>query len=218
MANVSEIEHIEWDLPVSEMQKLSKEGGQEGWMDLSKLSLGTEMRNKMWEEEHKDVIGMHNKNHNFLQNDSPPFPEHPIMNGKVDETQRSKASFFNSSSVFDFSNRSNNIRNGFHIGNSLNPNSPSFSPSHQAQITSPTPEDAPQMGVNGRGEGRFGLSGSGNDLRVSILLFNTVFFIRKQFSHLGISCTVYLSTVLCISHILFTHTATSANSNTYGIQ
>jgi len=168
---MSEVEHIEWDLPVSEMQKLGKDNGQEGWMDFSKLSLGTEMRNKMWEEEHKDVIGIHSKNQTFLQNNSPPFPELPLMNGKAqpdEQAQRGKIpnSFFNSSPVFDFSNRGNTVRNGFHAGNSLNPNSPSFSP---AQLTSPGPEDAGQIGANGRGESRFSLSGSGNDIRVQFL-------------------------------------------------
>ena len=177
MANMSDVEHIEWDLPVSEMQKLSKESGQEGWMDFSKLSLGTEMRNKMWEEDHKDVIGTHNKN--FLQNDSPPFPEHSLVNGKAqpdEQAQRGKAphSFFNNLPAFDFSNRGSSVRNGFHVGNSLNPNSPSFSP---AQLVSPGPEESGQLGANGRGEGRFGLSGSGNDLRVSwrlVLRINTL--------------------------------------------
>ena len=169
MASMSEVEHIEWDLPVSEMQKLSKDSGQEGWMDFSKLSLGTEMRNKMWEEEHKDVIGMHNKSQHFLHNDSPPYLEHPLVNGKAqsdEQTQRGKVphSFFNTSTVFDFSTRGNTVRNGFHAGNSLNPNSPSFSP---GQLTSPGPEDSGQLGTNGRGENRFGLSGSGSDLRVS---------------------------------------------------
>lgn len=182
MANISEAEHIEWDLPVSEMQKLSKEGGQEGWMDLSKLSLGTEMRNKMWEEDHKDVISMQNKNHNYMQNDSPPFAEHSLVNGKLagdDQGQRGKIppSFFNNSPAFDFNNtRSNNYRNGFHIGNSLNPNSPSFSPSHHAQITSQASEDPAQItAVSGRGEGRFPPSSSGSDLRVSIVNSFTVF-------------------------------------------
>lgn len=199
MANVSEVEHIEWDLPVSEMQKLSKESGQEGWMDLSKLSLGTEMRNKIWEEDHKDVIGMHHKNQNFLPTDSPPFPEHPVMNGKLggDETgHRGKAppSYFNNSSVFDFNIRAPNVRNGFHMGNSLNPNSPSFSPSHQPHMTSPSPEDPP-MCVNGRGgEGRFVQnSSSGGDLRVSAVIMLLIYKMEKHNPEIGyFACHVFV--------------------------
>ena len=177
MSNSTEAEHIEWDLPVSEMQKMNKDSGPEGWMDFSKLSLGTEMRNKIWEQEHKDVIGPHGKAQIFSPND-PPFSEHTFMNGKLpaeEQAQRSKGhqpGAFNHSShqIFDFTgtSRSNSSRNGFHIGNSLNPHSPSFLPSHQAQITSPT-EEQTQGGVNGRGDNRFPLSGHGGDLRVRIV-------------------------------------------------
>lgn len=170
MDNTSELEHIEWDLPVSEMQKMSKDGGQESWMDLSKLSLGTEMRNKLWEQEHKEVLGLREKPQHFQSNDNP-FPEHSFMNGKFqadEQSQRGKAhpaAFFNHTNqhMFDFNNvprNNNNMRNGFHGGNSLNPHSPSFSPSHQAQVTSAA-EESVQGGVNGRGEGRFPLSGHG---------------------------------------------------------
>ncbi|XP_065063424.1 uncharacterized protein LOC135689977 isoform X2 [Rhopilema esculentum] len=177
MSNSTEAEHIEWDLPVSEMQKMNKDSGPEGWMDFSKLSLGTEMRNKIWEQEHKDVIGPHGKAHIFSSNE-PPFSEHTFMNGKLpaeEQAQRSKGhqpGAFNHSShqIFDFNStsRNNSSRNGFHIGNSLNPHSPSFLPSHQAQITSPTEEQS-QGGVNGRGDNRFSLSGHGGDLRTQFL-------------------------------------------------
>eukprot|EP00794_Sanderia_malayensis_P012032 gene12032-13274_t len=183
MDNSPEMENIEWDIPVSEVvQSAGKDDTttQDNWLDFSKLSLGTEMRNKIWEEENKESLGGggfskipgyrgdSTTNTNF---------ESCLVNGKsttsTEEQMIPGGKFYNrpqnltSRNMFDFpTTRSNNMRNGFHSGNNfLNPNSPSFSPSfspsNHGQVTSHAEES-----VNGRTENRFGFPGPGGELRV----------------------------------------------------
>lgn len=50
-SNLEPLEHIEWDMPLNDIQ-----GGDLGYIDFSKLSMGTEMRNKMWESDNKTML------------------------------------------------------------------------------------------------------------------------------------------------------------------
>ncbi len=194
MDNSPEMEHIEWDLPISDVQSSGKDNSQENWLDFSKLSLGTEMRNKIWEQENKEAIGF---NKMSFKNDTVPLepPGFLNMNGKVNsdeqsQNHRGKGPFFNQNqNMFDFNLRNNNMRNGFHGGNNfLNPNSPSFSPSFSpshGQVTSPA-VDSLHGGVNGRGENRFGQSGADGDIRVRRCFLFCVF--HSNCLHLNYSC------------------------------
>ncbi len=178
MDNSPEMEKIEWDIPVSEMQNSGKEGSQENWLDFSKLSLGTEMRNKIWEDENKEAIGF-SKVPGYKGDTKNSFEPPGLMNGKLNQDEqlpRGKGPFFGQTGnhMFDFNPR-NNMRNGFHGGgnNFLNPNSPSFSPSsfmpsNHGQVTSPAEES-----VNNRGENRFGVNAPNGELRVgNVFLFS----------------------------------------------
>ena len=54
-SNLEPLEHIEWDMPISDMQ-----GTDLGYIDFSKLSMGTEIRNKMWESDNKTMLNSYN--------------------------------------------------------------------------------------------------------------------------------------------------------------
>ena len=186
MDNSVDNEQIEWDIPISEVQKFGKDGAELG-LDFSKLSLGTEMRNKMWEQEYRGVLNFNkgypaNGGHHDRRGFS--YSESQLPNGETqrpdEHFHRGKGQFLNhenSDFTRGFQPRNPNFpTNGFRVGGTLSPHSPSFSPSFQPpqlqQSTTANPavrEDSVAGGVNGRGETRFGLSNSSNvtEVRVS---------------------------------------------------
>ena len=68
-------EHIEWDLPLNDGQ-----GSDVEYIDFSKLSMGTELRNKMWEDDNKSILNSYQEG---SSSNSPLFDQNQNLTNEI---------------------------------------------------------------------------------------------------------------------------------------
>ena len=139
------LETIEWDLPV--------DGGEMGYIDFSKLSMGTEMRNKLWENDNQNILNSYNSSSTTMSSSTSPL----LDQNSTDSTQSDSSSYCstnlkspNGNSSVSFNGGASGVNlNKFSQQNSsaipaqphndISSQPPSRVPAHQPLLQSPIP-------------------------------------------------------------------------------
>merc|ERR1712013_965463 len=128
------LETIEWDLPV--------DGGEMGYIDFSKLSMGTEMRNKLWENDNQNILNSYNSSSTTMSSSTSPL----LDQNSTDSTQSDSSSYCSTNLKSPNGNSSVSFNGGGAAGVNLNKFSHQNSPAIPAQPhndTAPQPSRVP---------------------------------------------------------------------------